>query len=86
MRSSGNPLLSLDLARVSAERARTIIVLASASGPAQSDARVLRITLSLMGLHDSRTRLGQTGLQVGPLPTCPCCIINFIICLTCSIL
>ncbi|KAK9813412.1 hypothetical protein WJX73_006994 [Symbiochloris irregularis] len=60
---SGNPLLSLDLDRVSADRARTIIVLASGSGPAHSDARVLRIVLSLMGLHDSRRRLGQEGLQ-----------------------
>lgn len=61
---SGNPLLSLDLGRVSAERARTIVVLASGGGPAQSDARVLRTTLSLMGLHDLRTREGQGGLQV----------------------
>lgn len=70
MRRSGNPLLSLDLVRVSAERARTIVVLASGSGPAQSDARVLRITLSLMGLHDARTRVGQQGLQVSGSSHC----------------
>ena len=61
---SGNPLLTADLARVSAERARSIIVLASTGEPAQSDARTLRVVLSLMGLHDSRIRANLPGLHV----------------------
>ena len=63
-RRSGNPLLTADLARVSADKARSIILLASPGEPAQSDARTLRTTLSLMGLHDSRIRAGLPGLAV----------------------
>ena len=39
-------------------------MLASAGEPAQSDARTLRVVLSLMGLHDSRIRSSLPGLQV----------------------
>ena len=70
---SGNPLLTADLARVSADRARSIIVLANPGEPAQSDARTLRTTLSLMGLHDSRIRAGLPGLAVSrALLAVPC--------------
>lgn len=63
---SGNPLLTEDLHKVSCAEARSIIVLATlANGSAQqSDARVLRITLSLLGLHDRlRREEGLPGLQ-----------------------
>ncbi|EIE23062.1 hypothetical protein COCSUDRAFT_584, partial [Coccomyxa subellipsoidea C-169] len=46
---SGNPLIGLDLERVSVDVARAIVVLATAETPERSDARVLRIVLSLMG-------------------------------------
>ena len=62
---SGNPLLTEDLERVSCGEARSIIVLATTGSPQQSDARVLRITLSLLGLHDHmRNDDGLEGLQV----------------------
>lgn len=62
---SGNPLLTEDLERVSCGEARSIIVLATTGSPQQSDARVLRITLSLLGLHDRmRNDDGLDGLQV----------------------
>ena len=60
----GNPLLSADLAKVSCAEARSIIVLATAGAPQQSDARVLRITLSLLGLNDRLHNEGLPGLQV----------------------
>lgn len=61
---SGNPLLTADLDKVSCAEARSIIVLASPGLPQQSDARVLRITLSLLGLHDRlRKDEGLPGLQ-----------------------
>ena len=60
----GNPLLSADLDKVSCAEARSIIVLATAGAPQQSDARVLRITLSLLGLHDRLHNEGLPGLQV----------------------
>lgn len=65
MRRSGNPLLSVDLARVSVETARSIIVLATADTPDRSDARVLRVVLSLMGVHDRLHGQGLPGLPVG---------------------
>ena len=61
---SGNPLLSIDLARVSTEAARSIIVLATADSPDRSDARTLRVALSLMGVHDRLLRAGGAGLPV----------------------
>ena len=65
---SGNPLLSNDLNKVSCAEARSIIVLAAPGPPQASDARVLRITLSLLGLHDRlRNEEGLPGLQVLPL-------------------
>ena len=62
----GNPLLSSDLYKVSVHSARSIIVLADAdAGADQSDARVLRVVLSLMGVHDALKRSsGLGGLQV----------------------
>lgn len=67
---SGNPLLKHDLDtvrhllflaflklcfQVSVGSARCIIVLADDDSPDQSDARVLRIVLSLSALHESGT-------------------------------
>ena len=65
---SGNPLLSLDLDRVSVETARAIIVLATADNPDRSDARTLRVVLSLMGVHDRMQRAGRSGLKVSTRP------------------
>ena len=63
---SGNPLLAQDLARVSVDMARAIVVLATAESPERSDARVLRIVLSLMGVHDRLKKAGiEGGLKVG---------------------
>ena len=65
---SGNPLLKHDLDKVNAElyqpllqwsvqvsvhSARSIIVLANQQSPDQSDARVLRIVLSLVAFHET---------------------------------
>ena len=61
---SGNPLLSVDLARVSVETARSTIVLATADSPDRSDARVLRVVLSLMGVNDRLRTQGLPGLPV----------------------
>lgn len=44
--------------------ARAIVVLATAESPERSDARVLRIVLSLMGVHDRLKKAGRGGLQV----------------------
>ncbi len=66
---SGNPLIGLDLERVSVDVARAIVVLATAESPERSDARVLRIVLSLMGVHDRLEKAGRGGLQVLPLPS-----------------
>ncbi|GMH39161.1 hypothetical protein BSKO_07059 [Bryopsis sp. KO-2023] len=55
---SGNPLLRYDLAKVSVHLARSIIVLANHQSPDQSDARVLRIVLSLVALHDKYKERG----------------------------
>lgn len=44
--------------------ARAIVVLATAESPERSDARVLRIVLSLMGVHDRLEKAGRGGLQV----------------------
>lgn len=66
---SGNPLLALDLDHVSLATARSAIVLASspADTPDRSDARVLRIVLSLVtflerGAADSAMLVRQTVL------------------------
>ena len=63
---SDNPLLSIDLARVSVEAARSIIVLATADSPDRSDARTLRVALCLMGVHDRLLKAGTPGLPVSP--------------------
>jgi hypothetical protein len=60
----GNPLLFVDLHKVSVQTARAIIVLADSEFPAQSDARVLRVVLSLMGVHDDLKKQGMSGLEV----------------------
>ena len=52
----------MDLSRVSVDVARAIVVLATAESPERSDARVLRIVLSLMGVHD---RLKKSGIEGG---------------------
>jgi hypothetical protein len=51
------------LARVSVDMARAIVVLATAESPERSDARVLRVVLSLMGVHDRLKKAGRGGLQ-----------------------
>lgn len=66
---SGNPLLAQDLARVSVDMARAVVVLATAESPERSDARVLRIVLSLMGVHDRLKKAGiATGLKASARP------------------
>ncbi|OQR88605.1 ion channel [Thraustotheca clavata] len=47
---SGNPLLIMDLRKVSAHTARSIVIMASLGDADKSDASVLRIILSLLGL------------------------------------
>lgn len=61
---SGNPLLSVDLAKVSIHTARAIIVVAGSDDADQSDARMLRVVLSLMGVHDKLKQDGHDGLRV----------------------
>eukprot|EP00803_Ostreobium_quekettii_P011333 evm.model.scf_769.2 EVM.evm.TU.scf_769.2 scf_769:22581-30531(-) len=59
---SGNPLLKNDLIKVSCHLARSIIVLANQQSPDQSDARVLRIVLSLAAFRDDpRAKGGLKG-------------------------
>lgn len=55
----------MDLEHVSAQAARSIIVLATADSADQSDARVLRVVLSVMAMHDRLKRENRGGLQVG---------------------
>lgn len=53
---TGTPLLSVDLIKVAAHRARSIIIMANSSGDAdRSDAAVLRTVLSLKTLPDVRS-------------------------------
>ncbi|KAF0694788.1 Aste57867_14386 [Aphanomyces stellatus] len=47
---SGNPLLIVDLLKVSAHTARSIVIMATIGDADKSDASVLRIILSLLGL------------------------------------
>ncbi|RHY29303.1 hypothetical protein DYB32_005249 [Aphanomyces invadans] len=47
---SGNPLLIIDLLKVSAHTARSIVIMATLGDADKSDASVLRIILSLLGL------------------------------------
>ncbi|OQR83152.1 ion channel [Achlya hypogyna] len=47
---SGNPLLIVDLLKVSAHTARSIVIMATVGDADKSDASVLRIILSLLGL------------------------------------
>ena len=54
----------MDLEHVSAQAARSIIVLATADSADQSDARVLRVVLSVMAMHDRLKRENRGGLQV----------------------
>lgn len=50
---TGTPLLSVDLVKVAAHRARSIIIMANSSGDAdRSDAAVLRTVLSLKTLPE----------------------------------
>ncbi|KAJ1450332.1 hypothetical protein M885DRAFT_448106 [Pelagophyceae sp. CCMP2097] len=59
----GNPLMLHDLRKVSASRARCIVIIADEGcTPDQSDARSLRIVLSLVGLRESGARSGG-GLE-----------------------
>ncbi|CAK4086154.1 unnamed protein product [Aphanomyces euteiches] len=51
---SGNPLLIVDLLKVSAHTARSIVIMASLGDADKSDASVLRIILSLLGLPSLR--------------------------------
>ena len=57
----------MDLEHVSAQAARSTIVLATADSADQSDARVLRVVLSVMAMHDRLKRENHGGLQVGVL-------------------
>ncbi|KAG0470533.1 hypothetical protein HPP92_017233 [Vanilla planifolia] len=50
---SGSPLILADLKKVSVSKARAIIVLASDENADQSDARALRVVLSLTGVKES---------------------------------
>ncbi|PTQ28100.1 hypothetical protein MARPO_0173s0003 [Marchantia polymorpha] len=49
---SGSPLIMADLKKVSVSKARAIIVLAEVANADQSDARVLRVVLSLTGVKE----------------------------------
>ncbi|XP_021285657.1 ion channel DMI1-like [Herrania umbratica] len=49
---SGSPLISADLKKVSVSKARAIIVLASDENADQSDARALRVVLTLTGIRE----------------------------------
>jgi hypothetical protein len=49
---SGSPLILADLKKVSVSKARAIIVLASHENADQSDARALRVVLSLTGVKE----------------------------------
>ncbi|KAL8143177.1 LOW QUALITY PROTEIN: hypothetical protein V2J09_016209 [Rumex salicifolius] len=49
---SGSPLILVDLKKVSVSKARAIIVLASDENADQSDARALRVVLSLTGVKE----------------------------------
>ncbi|KAG6550567.1 hypothetical protein Mapa_007936 [Marchantia paleacea] len=49
---SGSPLIMADLKKVSVSKARAIIVLAEVENADQSDARVLRVVLSLTGVKE----------------------------------
>ncbi|RHY33154.1 hypothetical protein DYB34_001119 [Aphanomyces astaci] len=51
---SGNPLLIIDLLKVSAHTARSIVIMATLGDADKSDASVLRIILSLLGLPHLR--------------------------------
>lgn len=52
---TGTPLLSVDLIKVAAHRARSIIIMAQSTGDAdRSDAAVLRTVLSLKTLPEVR--------------------------------
>ena len=61
----GNPLLVNDLRKVSASKAKSIVVLADETvGPDESDARALRVVLSLVGLRDHKNEDGEReGLE-----------------------
>lgn len=50
---SGSPLILADLKKVSVSKARAIIVLASDENADQSDARALRVVLSLTGVREA---------------------------------
>ncbi|KAK9820268.1 hypothetical protein WJX72_008313 [[Myrmecia] bisecta] len=60
---SGSALLNADLAKVAVQNARSIIVLATADSSEQCDARMLRVVLSLMGVHDRLRKAKQGGLK-----------------------
>ncbi|KDO16036.1 hypothetical protein SPRG_18429, partial [Saprolegnia parasitica CBS 223.65] len=51
---TGNPLLIVDLKKVSAHTARSIVIMATVGDADKSDAAVLRIILSLLGLDSLR--------------------------------
>ena len=61
----GNPLLVNDLRKVSASKAKAIVVLADESAsPDEADARCLRMVLSLIGLRDHKNEDGEReGLE-----------------------
>jgi len=61
---SGSPLLLHDLHKVSASRARSIIVLAVGDSEESADARALRVLLSLAGLRDADGLLGHIVVEL----------------------
>ncbi|KAJ8564075.1 hypothetical protein ON010_g7269 [Phytophthora cinnamomi] len=65
---TGTPLLSVDLLKVSAHRARSIIIMANSAGGAdRSDAAILRIVLSLKTLPEVRYLTFLSGHIVAEL-------------------
>lgn len=66
---SGSPLILADLKKVSVSKARAIIVLASDENADQSDARALRVVLSLTGVKEGLT--GHVVVEMSDLDNEP---------------
>ncbi|XP_054792064.1 ion channel DMI1-like isoform X1 [Prosopis cineraria] len=66
---SGSPLIVADLKKVSVSKARAIIVLASDENADQSDARALRVVLSLTGVKEGLT--GHVVVEMSDLDNEP---------------
>ncbi|GAB2253999.1 hypothetical protein Droror1_Dr00021808 [Drosera rotundifolia] len=66
---SGSPLILADLKKVSVSKARAIIVLAFDENPDQSDARALRVVLSLTGVKEALN--GHVVVEISDLDNEP---------------